>query len=379
MVQHLKAVSFATQWQESFKEIQCYEDSHVNEKLLALLKDKELISTIRELFSSDSQSKPIPFEQLRDVHSVEAFQSWVANCLLPIIETSYQALSVSGLDQLEPSVPYLFISNHRDIVMDPLILNKALRENGFSASNCAIGDNLLKHPAANDLALLNRCFKVFRSLKSPRAMLKAMRTQSEYIRYLHYAKKCNIWIAQKEGRAKDNIDKTNPALIKMLGLSRPKDYSLSDYLSGLNIVPVCFSYEWDPCDIDKAREIINTEHNTSYQKDHLDDFISTKKGLSEYKGKIHVDFGSPLAIHTSQDHKDVANLIDERIQNAYRHFPINYVCYKRIHARPTLDSDFSKQELNQSAKQLDDRLKGVSSDIRKRVYMAYSQVLKPEN
>ncbi|WP_197479129.1 1-acyl-sn-glycerol-3-phosphate acyltransferase, partial [Oleiphilus sp. HI0132] len=193
MSQSLKAVSFNIAWQESFKEIQCYEDKQVNQVLRALLSDKELISVIKSLFKSDENQAPIQFERLADIHSIDAFQAWVAESIFPYIETSYDDLSVSGLDELDPATPYVFISNHRDIVMDPLILNKALREYGFSTSNCAIGDNLLQHPAANDLALLNRCFKVFRSLKSPRAMLKAMKTQSEYIRYLHFTQQGNVW------------------------------------------------------------------------------------------------------------------------------------------------------------------------------------------
>ncbi|KZY33355.1 MULTISPECIES: 1-acyl-sn-glycerol-3-phosphate acyltransferase [unclassified Oleiphilus] len=375
MSQSLKAVSFNIAWQESFKEIQCYEDKQVNQVLRALLSDKELISVIKSLFKSDENQAPIQFERLADIHSIDAFQAWVAESIFPYIETSYDDLSVSGLDELDPATPYVFISNHRDIVMDPLILNKALREYGFSTSNCAIGDNLLQHPAANDLALLNRCFKVFRSLKSPRAMLKAMKTQSEYIRYLHFTQQGNVWIAQKEGRAKDNIDKTNPALIKMLILAKPKERPFSDYMNALNIVPVCFSYEWDPCDIDKAHELINSENNSDYQKDRFDDFISCKKGLSEEKGKIHIDFGNTLSISETHDHKDVANLIDEGIQKAYRPFPVNYASYKRIHATHSIPSNFSKQEINQSAKRLDERLKDENIEIQKRVYTAYSQVL----
>ena len=375
MSKDLKSQTFNTQWQESFEDIQCYQDEQVNEKLQALLNNDELLAIINELFSFGSSKAKIDFSLLKSIHNVEDFQAWVSEQLFPIIETTYESLSVSGLDNLDPLKAYVFISNHRDIVMDPLILNKALREHGFSTSNCAIGDNLLKHPAANDLALLNRCFKVFRSLKSPRAMLRAMKTQSEYIHYLHFGQESHIWIAQKEGRAKDNIDKTNPALLKMLGLAKPKDYPTHEYLNALNIVPVCFSYEWDPCDIDKARELNESESSGTYHKDRLDDFISTKKGISGSKGRIHIAFGEVLNVSDSQDHKDAAQMIDEQIHQAYRTYPINYACYKRIDANEMIDTPYSKQEIDHSSQLLDQRLEGETSDIQSRVCTAYSQVI----
>jgi hypothetical protein len=375
MSKTLNANSFISQWQQSFEEIQCYQDSEVKDKLSALLDDNELLRIINDLFSLGGKADQVNFIGLRNIDSVAGFQSWVAEHLFPIIRQTYHSLTVTGLDDLDPTTPYVFISNHRDIVMDPLILNKALREHGFATTNCAIGDNLLKHPAANDLALLNRCFKVFRSLKSPRAMLKAMKTQSEYIRYLHFSKQEHVWIAQKEGRAKDNIDKTNPALIKMLGLGKPKDHSVSDYLTALNIVPVSFSYEWDPCDLDKARELIEIEKSQHYEKDSLDDFISTKKGLAENKGRIHLAFGKPLTIEPEYDFKDIAQLIDASIQENYHPFPVNYAGYKQLNANNLLESSYSKQELNQAAKQLEERLQSADEYVSKKVYAAYSQVL----
>lgn len=376
MSQNLKADTFNTQWQESFKDIQCYQDDEVKETLTRLLNDTELLSTISELFTIGPSPQKVPFEYLADVNTVDGFQSWVAEHLFPIIESTYESLSISGLDKLDPKTPYLFISNHRDIVMDPLILNKALRQYGFATSHCAIGDNLLQHYAANDLALLNRCFKVFRSLKSPRAMLKAMKTQSEYIRFLHFNLKSHVWIAQKEGRAKDNIDKTNPALIKMLGLAKPKEQTLSNYLSALNIVPVSFSYEWDPCDIDKAQELHEIENTSLYEKDRLEDFKSTKKGLSENKGRIHLSFGEKLNITSEHDHKDIAKLIDDCIHQNYHAYPINYACFNREQPEAVLDSRYDRLELEQAIAQLDDRLKSENAEIKARVCKAYSQVIK---
>ena len=188
-------------WQESFKDIQCYVDEQVTEALGRLVSDTQFTSSLLTLFGA-SNSLLNQLSELDNVDSIEEFQNWIEKRIFPFIASSYKSFSVTGLSNLDKKQSYIFISNHRDIIMDPLLLNQALRSKGFSTANCAIGDNLLKHPNANDLALLNRCFKIFRSLKSPRAMLNAMKNQSSYIQFLHFKQKENIWIAQKEGRAK---------------------------------------------------------------------------------------------------------------------------------------------------------------------------------
>ena len=366
------------EWQESFKEIQCYQNSEVNAVIQRLLKDDYFLAIIDQLFSAFNEPLNKQLETLAQIKKVADLQDWIEETVFPLIEQRYDQFSVSGLSDLDTSNAYIFVSNHRDIVMDPLLLNKALRAHAFSTANCAIGDNLLQHPSAHDLALLNRCFKIFRSIKSPRAILKAMKVQSSYIQFLRFNKTENIWIAQKEGRAKDNIDKTNPALIKMLGLAKPKDKDIHDYLTQLNIVPVSFSYEWDPCDIDKSIELAAQHENSNYAKDKFDDFIAAKKGLEGNKGKIHIHFGQEISSQTSKtlDHKVVADLIDQSIHQNYMLFPVNYAAYKKLNRDLPSDCPFSKQEINAASKTLDDRLDGVNDDISKRVLKAYSQGVK---
>jgi len=364
------------QWQESFLAIQAYQDEQVAPAILRLKQDQSLLAKLNQLFPSDTGLDQALVE-LDDIDSVDDLQNWIEQNILPLIENSYASFSISGLDQLDPGQAYIFISNHRDIVMDPLLLNQALRRNGFGSANCAIGDNLLLHPSSNDLALLNRCFKVFRSLKSPRAMLNAMKTQSAYIQYLHFNQQQHIWIAQKEGRAKDNIDKTNPALIKMLGLSKPADWSISDYLEILNIVPVCFSYEWDPCDIDKANELLLMEAGGGFQKTALDDLNATQKGLKGQKGQIHLHFSQALEARpeTMLDHKIVADKIDQAIKQHYQFFPVNFAAYKKIKGQAFEPCPFNKQEVNYALKTLEKRLANCSPEIERRVLQAYAQVL----
>lgn len=366
------------EWQESFKEIQCYQNSEVKVVIQRLLKDDYFLAIIGQLFSAFSEPLNDQLNTLSEIEKVADLQDWIETTVFPLIEKRYEQFSVTGLSELDASKAYVFISNHRDIVMDPLLLNKALRAHAFSTANCAIGDNLLQHPSACDLALLNRCFKIFRTIKSPRAILKAMKVQSSYIQFLHFNKEENIWIAQKEGRAKDNIDKTNPALIKMLGLSKPKNQLIHDYLTELNIVPVSFSYEWDPCDIDKSIELAAQTENENYSKDKLDDFIAAKKGIEGNKGKIHIHFGQEISSQTPQtlDHKIVADLIDHSIYQNYKLFPVNYAAYKKLNRELPKDCPFTKQEINTASKVLDDRLASANEDITKRVLQAYAQVIR---
>ena len=204
-----------------------------------------------------------------------------------------------------------------------------------------------------------------------------MKTQSAYIQYLHFNLKQHIWIAQKEGRAKDNIDKTNPALIKMLGLSKPKDWEQSDYLESLKIVPLCFSYEWDPCDIDKAKELLALEDGNGFQKTALDDLNATQKGIKGQKGQIHLHFSAPLVASPDQmlDHKSVAEKIDQAIKQHYRLFPINFAAYKKVKGLAYEPCPFTKQEVNAALKTLEKRLAHCEPEIERRVLQAYAQAL----
>src|SRR5690606_21760891 len=190
-------------------------------------------------------------------------------------------LTNSGLDKLSHDKSYLFISNHRDIAMDPAFVNYMLYHAGFDTLFIAIGDNLLKRPFVNDLMRLNRSFIVKRSLKG-RELLKSSKQLSEYIHHC-IAENRNVWIAQREGRAKDGVDRTETALLKMLGMARRPE-GLAEALKPLHIVPVSISYEFDPCDALKGNELYQKTELGSYQKDDQSDINSIVTGMIGYKG-----------------------------------------------------------------------------------------------
>ena len=227
---------------------------------------------------------------------------------------------------------YTFISNHRDIVLDSALLDKLLIDAGFTTTcEIAIGDNLLLLPWVKDLVRVNKSFIVERSL-SPREMLLASRRLAEYMHFAIAVKQENIWIAQREGRAKNSDDRTQEAILKMMALGG--EGTLIDRLVSLHIVPLTISYEYDPCDYLKAAEFQLKRDVPGWRKSATDDVVSMRTGIMGYKGRIHYHC-SPcidewlLQMDTSAGKQAVlqaiAHHIDEEIHRRYRLYPCNYV------------------------------------------------------
>ena len=208
--------------------------------------------------------------------------------------------------------------------MDPAFVNWGLYTHGFDTVRIAIGDNLLRKPCATELMKLNKSFIVKRSAKGPREMMKALGELSAYIgQSVHEGH--SIWIAQKEGRAKDGDDKTDPAILKMFYVDGKKQkIEFVDYMRSLNIVPVSISYELDPTDKAKARELYEKSVNGSYEKGEFEDIESIVAGIVGQKGRVHVSFGAPITEGFS-DPDELAALIDKAIWSSYRLFPGNYL------------------------------------------------------
>ena len=219
-------------------------------------------------------------QELKDVDDIHDVQIIIEKYLDRLIETTTDGLTHTGLSRLDPKTPYLFVSNHRDITMDPALVNYMLYHQGFKTLQIAIGDNLLKKPFLSDLMRLNKSFIVKRSLHG-REKLKASRQLSAYIHHCIDNGE-NVWIAQREGRAKDGIDKTDTAIIKMLHMAdreADKSISLAESINSLHIVPVAISYEFDPCDAAKAQELLAIETTGKFEKDEDSDVRSILNGM----------------------------------------------------------------------------------------------------
>jgi len=325
-----------------FDDIRPYNDDEVSGAIQRLLGDKEFIQTIthfrfskwpaflRPLFTP--LVKSYLSAQAKNIKTVDDLQLIAKSYLSKMFNDTTSSLTISGTENLQSNKACLFVSNHRDIVVDPAIVNWTVHHSGHKTPNLAIGDNLLTKPFIADLMRLNKSFIVNRSATAPREKLKAAKHLAAYIHHAICEENNNIWIAQREGRAKDGLDKTNSAVIKMLTLSKPKTVALSDYIRELNIVPVSISYELDPCDEHKAQELYQIQNEGAYEKAEHEDAQSIARGITGNKGRAHIAYGEPL----TQNFDDVDALvqaIDKAIIKNYVLQPSNCIAYEELHGK----------------------------------------------
>jgi 1-acyl-sn-glycerol-3-phosphate acyltransferase len=323
-----------------FDDIRPYNDSEVVAVMKRLSQNDLLVSSFRTMKwpSCPESLKGIADwvvrfflkRKLSRIRSVTKFQSQIiADFLLKrIIESSSESLTYSGIEKLDKDKSYIFMTNHRDIVMDPALVNYAHYLNGFSIPYIAFGDNLLLNDAVSDLIRINNGIIVKRGL-ARKEQLEASMHLSEYLNFLRNEGN-NFWISQREGRAKDGVDRTNPAIINMFYLSeRKKDGGFAEFIKECNIVPAAISYEKDPCDRLKAWELYRKNKNGAHIKKKNEDLISMLAGLSGDKGRIHISFGAPLT-GDFEDKNALANAIDREIHTLYRFWPRNYIAYGHL-------------------------------------------------
>jgi hypothetical protein len=264
------------------------------------------------------------------VTTIAAFQEWLTQWVYELVETTTTDVEISGLDELWGGGPYLWISNHRDIAMDPTLVNYALMKHAWATAHIAIGDNLLQNAVVADLMRLNKSFIVKRSAESNREKLKELQRLSAYVRD-SMAAGHSIWIAQREGRAKDNRDQTDTAVLKMLALSgRDEKLPFVDAMRRLNPVPVVVQYEWDPCDVMKARELVALDDHGSYEKKPGEDTSSMLTGLRGHKGRVRISFGQPMMADDMQDAMTMAVRADEQMLAMRQVFPANYAALRLL-------------------------------------------------
>ncbi len=367
-----------------FDDIRPYNDAEVRPTLDKILHDPELLQAIAAFRFPRLSGliggllRPVIKwalqRRLAKVQNVEDFQAEVKAYMDKMIASTSRGLTVSGIDKLDPNNAYLFISNHRDIAMDPAFVGMSLYKNGFDTVRIAIGDNLLTKPYVSDLMRLNKSFIVNRSATAPREKLKAAKHLSSYIHHSIDEEKANIWIAHREGRAKDGLDVTNPAVISMIALSKGKQRSLSEYINELHIVPVAISYELDPCDAMKTNELHCQAQEGGYEKDEHEDIASIAQGIVGDKGRVHVAFGEVLR-GEFENTDDVAAEIDRQIRLEYRLFPSNCFAYEKLNKKwPMIkvgpdSTDFKAEAHSAEQAEFEQRLAEVPEDQRE-IYLA---------
>ncbi len=266
-----------------------------------------------------------------------------------IIESSMDGFSCHGLEQLSPDKCYLYVSNHRDIMLDSSLLQHFLVVNGFDTTEITFGANLMMDPLVVDIGKCNKMFKVARPGASVKEFYNSSAHLSEYIRYAIMEKGESVWIAQRNGRTKDGNDQTDQGIIKMFCMSNREDKIAA--IADLNIVPVAVSYEWEPCDILKTLELYEAQFS-KYIKKPGEDLNSILTGISQPKGRVHMEICRPIAreelepmcsFTANEFHKAVAELITGRIIDAYRLYPNNHIAYDVVHGCSRFADAYTKE------------------------------------
>lgn len=313
-----------------FDDIRPAKDEEVASELQKIIEDKELIDGIIKFrFKSFGPFfawilRPIVKnyikKQCAKIKTIADFQQLVADFMKNMIATTTDGVDFIGFDKFSKDKGYLFVSNHRDISLDPAFVDYALHINGMDTVRIAIGDNLLKTQAATSLMRINKSFIVKRSISSLREKLKELTKLSTYIG-LSIKEGHSIWIAQREGRAKNGDDKTEIAVLKMFYVyGKSLGMSFKDYISSLNLVPVSITYEYDPGDLAKAKELYSKEHEGHYEKSDLEDLISIASGITGYKGRVQIVAGDPIKADFETP-EQLAQYIDNFIYSNYKMYP----------------------------------------------------------
>ena len=376
--------------QFDFSDIEPYSDKEFKENMTRLVTEPGFEHAVKYVMPDvDFQEFT---KQLCEVPDNETFQREV---MLPFLHMlalkTTSGLTIGGLENISKEGSYTFMSNHRDIVLDASFLNYCFLTNGIPTSEVAIGNNLLIMDWITDLVKLNKSFIVKRNLK----LVKALEAAHQLSAYIHYAildKHQSVWIAQREGRAKDSNDRTQEALVKMLALEGGG--STIENLKAINIVPVSISYEYDPNDYLKATEFLLRRLDPDFKKSQHDDLLSMETGLLQPKGHVHFELGKCIDseleslspdIEKNELLKRICGLIDCNIHLGYKIYPINYIAYDRLHKIARFEDCYTRAQaddfLEYIEKQLDKvRLHDVSEldreYMREMMFVMYSNPLK---
>lgn len=350
---------------EEYKDIAPYDDTDFQPIMAELVKEPGFENAIRYVMPDANYSEMA--EELLKVKGKEEFQQKVMFPILNLLEQKTTAgVTESGLDHILPQHNVLFISNHRDIVLDASFLGLTMIRRRWPAQEVALGDNLLIYEWIERLVRLNKGIIVKRNLRLTKA-LEAARQLSGYMHYCIQEKHESVWIAQREGRAKDSNDVTQESVIKMLALAGESD-SIVGRLLELNITPTSISYEYDPNDYLKAREFLARRRDPEFKKSQRDDLFSMETGILQYKGRVHFAIGEcindklremPADIDKVEAVRRVCALIDREIHLGYRIYPNNYIAYDRLNNTSRFAGEYTDADMADFDKYVDAQLDKV--------------------
>ena len=348
---------------QRFDNIRPFYDAEVNEAIHSSVNHPMMKALMN--FTFPDVEDTVWKEQLKKTHSIRDFQcNFIYQSAQKVLEKSSEGLTTSGFEKLEKNTSYLFISNHRDIILDTSLLNVCLFDHGLVMTASAIGDNLVKKAFLKTLSKLNRNFLVQRGL-SPRELLESSKLMSEYIGQLLLRENRSVWIAQREGRTKDGNDATHSGVLKMLGMGSdtPK---ITNYFKKIKIVPVSISYEYDPTDALKMPQLIAEANDEIYIKEKNEDFITLLSGIIGQKKHIHIHVGDILdkeldkiAVEFDNNNKQIqalAQVIDDSILQSYKLWPTNYIAFDLLYKTDKYKHLYTENEKSLFERRLEMRI-----------------------
>lgn len=333
---------------DKFKDIRPYKDEEEAPALSRIASHPLLKDIASYLFPGKNRDEFRQF--ISSLSSVNEFQDKVMlYAINKIVQDTSKGLSYSGIENISENKKHLLISNHRDILLDSALIQVILKTNGIETSEMAVGDNLVTDSFLEDIARSNKMIKVIRS-SNPRELYKSSLLLSEYIRESVSEDRSSVWIAQRNGRTKNGIDMTEQGLLKMLDMSGKGDF-VNDFKE-LSIVPVSISYEYEPCDFLKAKELYITRR-TKYKKSPGEDLNSILTGIMQFKGQIHINFNEPVSIDEIEEcsqreknerFKSLAEVIDKKISGGYKIWNSNRISYDILKKKTKFSSYYTPQE-----------------------------------
>jgi hypothetical protein len=365
---------------DPFLSIRPYQDHEVQPVLSALIDNPDVLKALISLKYSKYFNR-LPFfkslvkillkSQVKNIHSIEGYQEIFKGLMDHMIKTSISNLDVQGISNLNKDSQYLFISNHRDISLDAALLNLSLSRAGHKTFNMAVGNNLMKEKWASDLMRLNKSFIIQRS-GNKKEIYMGLSLASQFIQHTILEAGESIWIAQKQGRAKDGIDETDPAMLKMIHLYERKTQSLGQYFNALKVVPVSISYELDPNDCLKAIELNALEQNESYQKSENEDLISIANGINGQKGNVTINIGQPIQCNDMDSYEVMANKISKEIISMYCLHPTNYAAASMLKRDHQCTHNFTNEEISAAKDLLNNRMINLDDGARLKFLNQYA-------
>ena len=342
-----------------FDSIRPFYDAEANDAIREIVDDPMLEAMMNFTFPHDS--KDHWKDLMLHTHSLRDFQiNFIYPGVKKVLEKSSDGLSIDGFEKLEPNTSYLFISNHRDIILDTSLLNASLYENGLVLTTSAIGDNLIKKKFLHTLSRLNRNFAIKRGLQG-RALLESSMMASEYIKKSLVHENRSVWTAQREGRTKDGNDTTQRGVLKMLTLAEEGNNPFG-YFEKIRVVPISISYEYDPTDILKMPELLAKSRDEKYVKSENEDFLNLLRGIMGTKKRIHIQVNgvlneeiseiSKMELNQSEKLSHLANVIDQKIWSGYKLWPSNYIAHDLLYGDEEYKAHYSVEEKNAFEKRL---------------------------